>query len=399
MTLEPSIVADTLVNVFGAVGAVVLAHDIRRADPFGPVARRIIFALHLVAALFLFRAVSWATDSAATSQAVDLLAATTPLVSLFVAEGLMRRHGPQWLKLSLVAVPFLVLLAKILPFVSPDVVSGVLAVGVFGGYLAVAGFLWRRDQSSLTSAENANIRRVLLALLLLAPLILTDFRSIWPDVPVRLGAVGALLLLYLGFGTGVLQASVWTRIGTITVFAAIATIFALGYAATDGSENAAHFVRIAVVGFSGLLLAAIISESRGASSERNSTNASLLSAPSPDAFADRLREHPLLGGAHLLAEAALEHVRHPAFDSLLADHSILHHSAAPWGRSPLDDGAERALSLMTTYDATDLVVLTKSPLRLLVFSLPAVSRDAKSEADIQLARLAGELVFMKADRV
>jgi hypothetical protein len=398
VTFDAAIIADALANVFGAMGAFALAHEIRRADPFGPAARRIVFALRIVATLFLLRAVSWMTGNAAASHAVDLLAASTPLVSLFVAEGLMRRHAPRWLKFGLFAVPFLLLLVKALPVVPTSVVAGVLVVGVCGGYLGVAGFLWWRDENSLTSAENANIRRVLFALVVLAPLILTDFRSVWPDVPVRLGAVGALLLLYLGFGTGGLHVSAMTRLGTISVFVAIAVIFALGNAATGSDEGAAQFIRVAVVGFSGLLLAAIISESRAASSGRDRASIPLLTAESPQIFEARLREHPLLGGAHLLSGEELDQVRDPAFDSLLAECSILRRSAAPWGRSLSDDGVERALSLMTAYDATDLAVLTRSPLRLLMFSLPAVSRDAKSEADIQLARLVGELAFTKEDR-
>jgi hypothetical protein len=235
--------------------------------------------------------------------------------------------------------------------------------------------------------------------LVLSPLILTDFRSVWPDVPVRLGAVGALLLLYLSFGTGNLRASTANRVGTIVVFAIIAAILAFGYSATDSVGGSAHVVRVFMVGFSGLLLAAIISEARGASSERASSNLSLLSAVSPQTFEAGLRAHPLLGGARVLSGEALDHVRDTAFDALLANKSVLRRSEAPWGRPPGDDGVERALSLMTAYDSTDLAVITRSPLRLMLFSLPAVSRDAKSEADIQLARLVGELAFMKAESV
>lgn len=399
MTLDPTIVADALVNAFGAAGAFALSREIHRAEPFGSVVRRIVFALRFVAVFFLLRAVSWTTGDRVAALVVDLLAAATPLVSLVVAEGLMRRHAPRLLKFFVVGAPVLLLLAVALPGVPADVVSGLLLTGVIGGYLGIAGFLWRRDTASLTGAENASIRRVMLALLVLSPLILTDFRSVWPDVPVRLGAVGALLLLYFSFGTGNLQASTANRVGTIVVFATIAAVFAFGYSAAGSVSGSAHIVRVFMVGFSGLLLAAIISEARGASSERAGSNLSLLSAVSPQAFEASLRAHPLLGSARLLSGEALDHVRDTAFDALLADNSVLRRSEAPWGRPPGEDGVERALSLMTAYDSTDLAVLTRLPLRLMLFSLPAVSRDAKSEADIQLARLAGELAFMKAESV
>ena len=395
MTLDPTVVADSLVNVFGAAGAFALSREIHRAEPFGAVVKRIVFALRFVAVFFLLRAVAWTTGDRVSSLVVDLLAAATPLVSLIVAEGLMRRHAPRPLKFFVLAAPALPLIARALPGVPASVVGGVLLSVVIGGFLAIAGFLLRRDTASLTGAENASIRRVIVAVLVLCPLILTDFRSIVPDVPVRLGAVGALLLLYLSFGTGNLHASMANRTGTIVVFAMIAAILAFGYSTIDTIGGGAHAVRVLTVGFSGLLLAAIISEARGAASERSGSSLSLLSAASPQAFEAGLRAHPLLGSARLLSGEALDHVRDAAFDALLANNPVLRRSEAPWGRPPGDDGVERALSLITAYDSTHLAFLTRSPLRLMLLSLPAMSRDAKSEADIQLARLVGELAFMK----
>ncbi|MEZ5854682.1 MAG: hypothetical protein R3D67_08010 [Hyphomicrobiaceae bacterium] len=397
MTFEATVVADALVNFFGAAGAYVLAREIYRADPFGPVTRRIAFALRFVAVFFLLRSFSWATGDRATFDVADVLGAATPLVSLIVAEGLLRRHAPKWLKLSLLGAPVLLAVAKVVPLVPSSATIAVLVASVFGGFLGVAGLLWRRDTSSLTSAENTNIRQVLFALLLLAPLILTDFRSVWPDVPIRLGAVGALMLLYFGFGAGNLQAGGFARAGTVAVFVAIAAVFGWGYAVTTGGGEFSHIVRVAAVGFSGLLFAAIYSEAKGALGERQRKRGPLLDAATPSAFEAGLRAHPLLGGAHVLSGQALSHVADATLDSLLAEKPVLHRTEAPWGRSPTDEGVERALSLMTAYDSTDLAVLTRTPLRLLVVSLPAIARDVRSEGELQLARLVGELAYMKAD--
>lgn len=398
MTLDPALIADALVNLFGAAGAFVLARETFRSDPHGPVTRRIDFALRFVAGLFLLRAIAWITRNPLAFHIADVLAASTPLVSLVVAEGLMRRHAPRWLKLALIAGPVLLILAKIVPYVPAEVAVAVLIVTVLGGYLGIAAFLWLRDVRSLTAAENSNIRRVLLALLVLASLIVTDFRSIWPDVPVRLGAVGALLLLYLGFGTGNLQASGWARAGTVAMFAVIASLFAAAYLASDRPGGMSHMVRVAVVGFSGLLFAAIFAEARGASSERNRPANRLIAAKTVEAFEGALREHPLLSGARILDGDALMHVQHSALDGLIAEHPVLRRAAAPWGRPSTDDGVERALSLMTAHDATDLALLTRNPMRLLALSLPVVARDARSEADVHLARLVGELVYTNAAR-
>lgn len=202
MTLEPTFVADALVNLFGAGGAVVVAHEVRRADPKGPVSRRIVFALWFVATLFVTRAWSWFTEGLFAEALADSLGSAAPLVSLIVAEGLLRRHAPRFLKLALIAGPLAVFGVKLLAFVPEFVPIILLLATVLGGYVAIAVLLWRRDAASLTVAEDITIRRVLLALLLLAPLIVSDFRSLWPDIPVRLGALGALVLLYIGLGVG-----------------------------------------------------------------------------------------------------------------------------------------------------------------------------------------------------
>ena len=62
---------------------------------------------------------------------------------------------------------------------------------------------------------------------LLVPLIATDFRSIWPDLPLRFGAVGALVVLFFAFGPG--RNTNGERIVSLLIFLAIAGLFAFGY--------------------------------------------------------------------------------------------------------------------------------------------------------------------------
>jgi hypothetical protein len=395
VTWEPTLVADGLVNLFGAGGALVVAAEAHRVDPRGPVTRRIVFALRFVAALFLVRALAWLTGNGPANALVGWVASATPLVSLVVAEGLLRRHGPRWLKLGLCIGPGLVVASSVLPLVPPAIQNGLLLAIVLAGFAAVAVFLLFRDGSSLTVAEDAMIRRVLIALMLLAPLIATDFRSIWPGMPVRLGAVGALLVLYIGLGSSNAHSSVAIRLASIAVYLAIAAIFALGLAASSASYDASQVLRIWAVGFSGLTFAALFSEAQGVRAERNRAIAPLIDASTAAEFADRLRRHPLLGDARILDGKALDHVRHPAFAALLAEQRVLSRAASPWGRSNQDDGVERALSLMTAHDATHLMLLTGEPLRIVAFALPAIAADARTDSDIQIARRIGELVYAR----
>jgi hypothetical protein len=314
-----------------------------------------------------------------------------------VAEGLLRRHAPRWLKISLLAGPVVVFGAKLLPFLPPTAPTILLLATVAGGFVAIAVLLWRRDVARLKSAENATIQRVLFALVLLAPLIVTDFRSIWPGIPVRLGALGALVLLYVGLGVGTFHGSVLGRLLNIAMFVAIAALFAFAYTGTGHAQSGIdQMARAAAVGTAGLLFAGIFSESQGARFERTRGSMTLAGALDPDDYLHRLASHPLLSGSQMMPASTIDQVDNQSFRTLLAAHRTLRGAAAPWGRAETDDGVERARSLMTAFDATHLALITETPLRIVAVSLPATAADARAESEIDLMRLVGELVYRKS---
>jgi hypothetical protein len=391
---DPKLIADVLVNVFGAAGTLVVAYNLRRADPHGPVTRRAIYALGLVAAMFLTRSLAWSTGSGFLTALVGLLVAAIPVAALVVAEGLLRRHAPRRLKLAILCGSIALALVSIVPGV-PAVVGSVIELAVVAGGFAAAGvLLWTRDRTSLTDAENSGIRRVVIALVLLVPLIVTDFRALLPDIPLRFGAVGALLVLFLAFGPG--RDTSRERIVSLMIFAAIAGLFAFGYLSTDHGIDAGQAVRTMAVGLCGLILAALCSEVLGAQSERRKPADPLLAAYTREEFAAALKQHRLIGNALVLDEDEVAPLRHPAFDALVADRPILKRAEAPWGRGPRDDGVERAASLFMTYDATHVMRLSQEPLRLAIFALPQISADMRAESEIVAAQRIGELIFSRA---
>jgi hypothetical protein len=397
MSLEPTLVADVLINLFAAGGAIVMAGEIRRTDPNGPVSRRIAFALWFVAVFFVTRAWSWHTNGVLADALADALASATPLVSLIVAEGLLRRHAPRPLKLVLLFAPIVVFGVTLLPFLSTLVPVLLLLATVLGGYIAIAVLLWKRDTESLTTAENVTIRRVTLAVLLLSPLIVTDFRFIWPDIPVRLGALGALIVLHVGLGFGTFRYSLVGRVSIVAVYAAVASSFAFAYVATGHVDGGADQVaRAAATAVAGLLFAGLFSEALGARSERTRSSLPITDATDPDDFRARLAAHPVLGDARILSSMEVEQVDHPKFRQLMAEQRTLRRAAYPWNLAPTDDGVERAISLLTAREATHLALITSSPLRMIAFSLPATAADTRMEAEIEVARVVGQLVYMRA---
>lgn len=389
MSWEPALLADGFVNLFGAAGALVVAAEYQRTDPRGAVSCRIGFALRFVALLFLVRALAWSTGNVLALVVVDWLAAITPLVTLIVAEGLLRRHAPQWLKLTLCLGPAAIVISSFTPFQPP----ALLLADVVLGFSAVTLLVLFRDRGSLTSAENTTIRRLLGAFAFLALLTITDFRSIWPEIPVRLGAVGALIVLYVGLGPGQMQSSIAARLADLGIFLATSALIAAGYVAIAPSVETSHLVQVAVISFCGMIAAALFAEARGARAESNRTIVPIIEATSPTGFLDCLRRHPLLGDVHMLEGSVLDPLRHPAFDALLFAQPVLRRAAAPWGRPTEDEGVERALSLMSAHEATHLMVLAHQPLRIIAIAVPAIAASARTEGEIQIARRIGQVVY------
>ncbi|MBX3566737.1 MAG: hypothetical protein KF914_01680 [Rhizobiaceae bacterium] len=394
MTLvDPRLVADIAVNLFGAAGLLVASYGLRRSSPASPVARRTRTALILCGALFVARSIAWASGSALFSWITLALAAVTPIAVLVVAEGLLRRHAPRWLKLALLVAAAIAIAAGLVPGLAGMPANFLLLAGVAGGFAASGILLARRDRSSLSEGENATIRRVLGAMLLLAPLIATDFRMLWPDLPVRFGALGALIMLYLGFGPASTGGHGWERLLSLTTFAAVAVLLAASEWASGIAADTGQLIRSAAIGLAGLMFAALVSEFVGARAERRKAADPLLEAADADDFMQRLRRHPVIGDARVLAEDDLAPLSHARFDSLLDAHPLLRGSDAPWGRSPTDDGVERALSLLATYGATHAMRLSRRPLRIAVLALPQAVADPRTESELKAAQRIGEFVF------
>lgn len=393
LAADPRLVADVAVNLFGAAGLLVASYGLRQTSPSAPVARRTRVALLLCAALFVARSIAWMSGSALFSWLTLALAAVTPIAALLVAEGLLRRHAPRWLKLALPFAAAVAIVVGLIPGLGPAPANIVLLVTVAGGFAACGILLARRDRSSLSEGENATIRRVVGAILLLAPLIATDFRVLWPDIPVRFGAVGALVMLHVGFGSSSSRGHGLERLLTLLTFVVIAMVVAASEMVGGVTGGADQYVRGAAVGLAGLLFAALFSELMGARAERRKAADPLLEARDAEDFVRRLRRHAVIGDARILSPEDLAPLDHPGFRSLLDERPLLRAAEAPWGRPGKDDGVERAASLLATYGATHAMRLSRNPLRLAVVTLPQAVADLRMESELKAAQRIGELVF------
>jgi hypothetical protein len=168
-----------------------------RGDPRSPLTRRLLVALGVTAVLFFVRGVARWAGSAWLDHLSLLPAALVPLGALIVTEGILRRrHAPRPVKIVFVLGGAVLGLAGA---VGPEQFATFYSLWLSRFQLvgfATCGLLQGlRDRSALLALENRSIGRLAVGAVVVIPFSVTDFRVLAPDFPVRLGALGALLVV------------------------------------------------------------------------------------------------------------------------------------------------------------------------------------------------------------
>ncbi len=388
---NPALVADSIVDICGALGLAVAMLTLRRRDPRGALTTRFLVAMGLVAALFLLRGLSWWSGSVLLERLALACAAMFPLGALIVTEGVLRRHAPRAGKIAVLAG------------------SGLLGLGSLVGLadhpwaydLALAGFqlvtvafcgllLFRRDPASLTEAENTSVWRLGLCAFLILPFALSDFRGLMPDMPVRLGGVGALLLVSIVLVTG--GAAPTRRQGFYLLGLRVSAALLLGVAAAHVNPGAdlAHGVRLCAVTLAGVLAIALsvdaLSSSFDAAAPGVLGSLARSRAETREALIAQLAGHPLFSNARRFGEAELRDYDPAILKPALGEIGVLHASGRSWPWPPTDPAAERLAALMAAHSASHLLVLGEEPLDLLLVTVPVVSADPATETALALVR-------------
>ena len=191
-------IADSIINLCGAIGLAVAMMAFHRRDPRGPLTTRL-----LVPARRRRRAVprSAALRGGAIALSLDWLsavpAALVPLGALLVTEGILRRHAPRlrqaYRRLRRAAAwPWRRAGAGVLCGALCDRAVAVPIGGIYG-LRAVAGD--SRDRGKLLASENRSIGRVRHRRVAAHPLHRHRFPGAHARHAGRLGALGALLVV------------------------------------------------------------------------------------------------------------------------------------------------------------------------------------------------------------
>ena len=383
--------ADSIVNLCGAVGLGVAMMTFYRRDPRSPLTRRLLIALGVIALLFLVRGVAWWSGSVVLDRLSVIPAALIPLGALIVTEGILRRHAPRSVKMVAVFGGIVLGLGGAFGlerFAPPYAVA--LSLFQLLSFAACAWLLATRDRATLMASENRGIGRLAVGVLVVIPFILTDFRTLFPDIPVRLGALGALLTVTVMLIAG--GGAQTRRHGLVLMALRLLSSALLGVAAAFMAPDVdpAQVIRFCAVAVAGVLTIGLMTDALRAlfeSQEPGVLNSIAASAATTrDALMAELAHHPIFESARRYRETELSAYDPPLLREFLSTRRVLRRSEAPWGMAPSDPAAERAVSLMTANSATHVIVLSQDPVDLIVLAVPVTSADPATETALALVR-------------
>jgi hypothetical protein len=389
--MTSGVIADSIVNWCGAIGLAVAMMTFYRRDPKSPLTRRLLLALGVIALLFLMRGAAWWTGSAMLDRLSVVPAALIPLGALIVTEGILRRHAPRAVKMAALFGGILLGLGGALGverFATPYAVA--LSLFQLAGFATCAWLLAVRERVTLMASENRSIGRLAIGALVVIPFILTDFRTLFPDIPVRLGALGALLTVtvILIAGGGAETRRHGLSMMALRLFSSALLGVAAAFMAPD--VDAAQIVRFAAVAIAGVLTIGLMTDALGAFFESQEPGVLNSVAASPAATREQLiaelAHHPIFESARRYRESELAAYDPPRLRDLFATRRVLRRSEAPWGLVPSDPAVERAVSLMTANSATHVIVLSHDPVDLIVLAVPVTSADPATETALALVR-------------
>jgi hypothetical protein len=389
--MPPGVIADSIVNLCGAIGLSVAIIALHRRAPRAPLTKRLLLMLGVVALLFFTRGVAWWTENLWLDRLSLIPGASIPLCALIVTEGILRRHAPRAVKIVAVAGAVLLGLGGAFGLEGhATLYSILLSLFQLAGFATCAWLLAMRDRTTLLASENRSIGRLAVGALMVIPFIITDFHALAPDIPVRLGALGALLAV-----TAVLIAgggSETRRQGILMTALRLSSSALLGAAAACVSSDVdiAQIVRFCAIAISGVLTIGLMTDTLRAYFESQVpgvlNSVAVSGAQTRDQLITELARHPLFESARRYRESELADYDPALLRDFLAIRRVVRRSEAPWGLAASDPAVERAMSLMKANNATHVIILSHHPVDVLVLAVPVISADPATETALALVR-------------
>jgi hypothetical protein len=389
--MTPGMIADSIVDLCGAIGLSVAMAMLYRRDPRSPLTRRLLLALGVVALLFFVRGVAWWIGSGVLDRLSLIPAALIPLGALNVTEGMLRRHAPRLLKVAIVVGGVgLGLGGAFGPGSFGTLYSLSLSLFQVAGFAACALLLAMRDRATLTASENRSIGRLAIGAVLVIPFIATDFQVLAPDIPVGLGALGALLIVTALLIAGSAAETRYQALAMTALRLVSSALLGAAAAFVAPDVDAAQIMRFAAIAVSGVLTIGLMVDALRARFESQVPGVLDSVAASPAQtraqLIAELERHPIFESARRYRQSDLASYDPALLRDFLSSRRVVRRSEAPWGLAASDPAVERAVSLLAANSATHLIILSHDPVDILVLAVPVVSADPATETALALVR-------------
>ena len=389
--MTSGVIADSIVNLCGAIGLTVAMVTLHRRDARSPLTRRLLLALGVIAILFFMRGAAWWSGDASLDRISLIPAALIPLGALIVTEGILRRHAPRQVKIVIVLGGIGLGLGGALGLERFATLYFVLlSLFQLAGFATCGWLLAMRDRATLMASENRSIGRLAVGALIVIPFIATDFQVLAPDIPVRLGALGALLvvtaILIAGGGAETRRQALLMTALRLSSSALLGAAAAFVSPDVDGAQ----IVRFCAIAISGVLTIGLMVDALRAYFESQVPGLLDSVAASPartrDQLIAELAHHPIFESARRYRENELAAYDPPMLRDFLSTRRVLRRAEAPWGLTSSDPAVERAVSLMAANSATHLIILSHDPIDVIVLAVPVISADPATETALALVR-------------
>jgi hypothetical protein len=381
------IVAQGLVDALSAVtlGASLFAITRRSASPLRS---RLLFAFAGMFLLFASRAATSLCDLPEMNLYYLFVVCVLPLAALLLAEGVLRRHAPALLKVSVTAGAVAIAAGLVAEAGKAPAATWWLGTFFVSALTGVAVLLLARNRTSLSRQENASVTALIASGVFLICLSITDFV---PQAPVSLSGIGAAVVA-LALGTNPSSpAGVHGTVLNVLLLVVVATACAMAFAHPLGLRTIDEHWRLGAILLSLLLTANAVSNLRdgGASPEAQRLARSLANADttSLDGFLNSLADQPLLAGLRIAEGALLEEYNTPALASAMSAEAVWTRVRASDREERIGDHArEELIDLMTRTEATHALLISRDPLRIALLTLPGVGSNDGSDVSLALFR-------------
>lgn len=389
--MTSGVIADSIVNLCGAIGLTVAMVTLHRRDARSPLTRRLLLALGVIATLFFVRGAAWWSGNALLDRISLIPAALIPLGALIVTEGILRRHAPRQVKIVIVLGGIGLGLGGAFGLERFATLYFVLlSLFQLAGFATCGWLLATRDRTTLMASENRSIGRLAVGALIVIPFIATDFQVLAPDIPVRLGALGALLvvtaILIAGGGAETRRQALLMTALRLSSSALLGAAAAFVSPDVDGAQ----IMRFGAIAISGVLTIGLMVDALRAYFESQVPGVLDSVAASPartrDQLIAELARHPIFESARRYRENELAAYDPPMLRDFLSTRRVLRRAEAPWGLTSSDPAVERAVSLMAANSATHLIILSHDPIDVIVLAVPVISADPATETALALVR-------------